>query len=239
MMKPYQFSCALSEETAFSFDFVSFSLDTQPSPLVVGCFEGGKAGIGSQIAVRMSREACVRVALECQSQEGLDIVRNVLSEANQQVYQYGHRMAAGGQIAARGVVGVFDGDKMYLGQVGSFGHYLWRNNALHPFYEPAKDEQEGVLTRFIGANAKVLVDLASVNLKNGDLVISTTLAAGAELEATIKELLQEQKSVRVLSRRLANLGFAAKAGTAAKAPGFAALIAVGETEPVVLEELDA
>ena len=179
MLKDYQFSLQENPLTSGVESYVALSLGLAPSPLLFACFQGGRSGIGAQIAVRMGIDKVVETALSSsssdKSQLALDIVRSVFSDVNREVYQYGHRMAAGGQISACGLIAVYDGAKISIGRVGNFACYLLRGETLSRFYESdPRTESGGVLDRFIGANSKVLVDLASVSVEEDDVIVLST-----------------------------------------------------------------
>jgi len=203
--------------------FFSFSADLFPGndvfperPVFLAFVEGFGGNITSQIAVRMALDAMKTEALSFSSKStsageskggknnssriGLEFLQSAFREANQQVYQYGHRMLAGGHLGAMAMLLVFDGKKCSLGRVGSYGAFLWRQGKLQPFYEsPAEREvhskQPGMRDHFIGANAQILVDLAAVSMRDGDVVVLTSLATSEKLFAVGEKVLREMTSL--------------------------------------------
>lgn len=176
------------------------SLGVKPgAPLLLALMQGGRAGIGSQIALRMSLETAVRGPLDQATSaagnteggaQAIELVRTAFREANRTVYEYAHRMAQGGNVSATGLVGAYDGSKFGVGVVGDHLSLIIRQGRALSFLDQARNdssERVGALERFIGANAKILVELAATDLKLGDLVILSNLP----FRAWLLELSQE------------------------------------------------
>lgn len=194
---------------------IFLSLGLKPSPVLAGVFEGVTVGLGSQIAVTMARDGVITegpaaaASFAGTETEALEIVRSVFREANTRVYEYGHRMAAGGQVSAKGIVAVFDGERMSIGQAGECQSFLWRGGKLMPFFAESGTKERpsgGVLERFVGANAKILVDLATVKVRDGDVLVVTTLAPHPDTARLVEGALQETSSLREACAELVRRG---------------------------------
>ncbi|MCB0323524.1 MAG: hypothetical protein KDD69_08120 [Bdellovibrionales bacterium] len=196
------------------------SLGTEKSPLLAAAVEGVKGSITSQIAVQMSIRAIVEAATahvetlpQVRRAEGAlatDIIRSAFKEANRQVYEYAHKMRAGGRIAATGFVSVYDGRRFSVARVGGFESYIWRQGAFSPLYEPQQATAQttpGILQRFIGANSQILVDLASVVVQEGDVLVVTSLPPSEALTRTASEILGSCAGPQDAARRIAQRGF--------------------------------
>ena len=199
------------------FRWRAMSVAPEESPFAFIAVESGRGGITSQIALQMSLTSAVEKAQQMaegpreeeDSLSASNIVREVFREANQQVYHYAHRMAAAGQVGATGLICAYDGQRFAVARVGRYESYLWRGGELLRLHQPqAETESEpgaGVLQRFIGANAQILVDLASVNLSEGDTVILSTIAWRDEFDAQARMILREAKSLDTAAQNLAYL----------------------------------
>ena len=142
---------------------------------LVGCIvEGATHSISGQIATTLTVDSVVR----CLSpdpgtpQDAGQLIRDSFREANQVVYDYAHRMRAGAVLGASLLLWGIQGGKMVVGRSGRGEVFLLRAGAVTPLFEASvpleSGRTEGVLERFIGANAKVLVDLATTSIFEGD-----------------------------------------------------------------------
>ena len=182
---PYDFALCTAGKSSGALCFVSLGTQwtDEPPPLFFAALFGTRENISSQIAVQMSIDAFIETALEVAEAPAdpslpvsSTIVREAFKEANARVYQYAHRMGAGGTMGAVGAAACYAGGRFTMARVGSFGGYLVRQRDCMPLFE--RDEKQstaGTLTRFIGANAQVLVDLASLEVAAGDLVAFTSI----------------------------------------------------------------
>ncbi|MFN8389635.1 MAG: PP2C family serine/threonine-protein phosphatase [Bdellovibrionota bacterium] len=199
-------------------------LGAEGSPLFCSVFEGLRGSITSQIAVKMSSDAAIARATEIASthttEDGAatEVVRESFKSANSEVYQYGHRMGAGGKMGATGLIAGVAGAKLAVGRVGAYEGFLCRDRSIVPIFEPhaaAKPEHApGMLARFIGANAQILVDLAAVKLKDNDLIVLTTLQDNPQVRAAVEAAAEEkvplEERARMIARAAVNAGYGAE-----------------------------
>ena len=198
---------------------ISLNYQNSNAPLLITSVEGLRGSIRGQIAVKLSLDTIVRTALSLvpptpgtkyQGPKGQEVAQAAFKEANQAVYDYSHSMRSGGQIGACGFVAVFDGDKLCMAKVGLSEGYLFRAGKLLPLHQTPPEEggRSGALQRFIGANAQVLVDFASVAVKDKDvIVILTNVPPKERLESLTKALersLKEVCSMEELSRNVSD-----------------------------------
>lgn len=151
------------------------SIGLQPEAALVGCIvEGASRSISGQIAVTLTLDSVLRgLTLDGASdQEVGHLIREGFRESNQAVYDYAHRMRAGAAIGASLLLWGIHHGKMVIGRSGRGEVFLLRAGGVTPLFEasPHGDgaRADGVLERFIGANAKVLVDLATTSISEGD-----------------------------------------------------------------------
>ncbi len=203
------------DERHLTLKWSSMSLGLDKAPCMLAVAEAERSGITGQIALQITISA-VKVkarSLAAEREEPLTaarVVRETLREANQQVYQYAHSMGRGGQLAATAQVFAFDGQTFAVGRVGKYENYLWRGEELIRLHEGQTLENEknqaGILRRFIGANAQVLVDLAAVKLYEGDTIVISSLPWRDEFEVQGRMILRESASLETAAENLAILG---------------------------------
>ncbi len=180
----------------------------RPAPHLGCIVEGLGRSISGQIAVTLALEAVLRGA-SSESPEPVDIgvmIRDQFREANQAVYEYAHRMRAGAAIGASLLLWAIDGSRLVTGRSGKGEIYLLRGDSVTPLFA-AGQLLEGTLDRFVGANAKVLVDLASTTLRVGDELLMVSGAGpvtdrAIDKRAMLSRLLCEPRSA---SERLASV----------------------------------
>ncbi len=185
------------------------SLGTQPGALFVCLLQGGGGGITAQIAVKMSVDAMVDQALSAvespQASEhpfASEIVRRSFKEANTQVYQYGHRIGAGGRISATGMLLAVADGRCTVGRVGDYQGFLLRGNKLSPLFEDlhATTSGPGALSRYIGANAQILVDLASVVVALGDRIVFCNFPVSESQHGELQDELTQNSELALLAQ---------------------------------------
>lgn len=188
-----------------------------PHVLVVSALEGIRGSITSQIAVQLSNTELENTAIEVCEQAvveshqyplATEIVRRSLKRANEEVYRYAHKMQAGGKIAARGFLAAYDGARLTAACVGPFEGFLLREGKLSSLFDIkySPNEKAGVLERFIGANSQLLVDLASVKVKKGDLFLLTTFSPAESLRQTVAEVLEMNLTLEETAKHIAEKG---------------------------------
>jgi len=175
--------------------FIAVNPLLKPSQVVFAGSSAVRDSVASHVAYRLALDYfLVGVEHHYTSSAGTaralgdeDGVVSVLEEAfrsaNTSVYGFGHKMAAGGRMAASLLGVVIEGGRLATGRVGYGSVYLFRNGQLFPFFESPQvgeskvgdaqehpSEYESRMMAFIGSNAMVDVELASVELLPEDIV---------------------------------------------------------------------
>jgi hypothetical protein len=175
--------------------FVALNPEMAPSRLVFAGSSAARDSLGSQVAYRLAIDYFVKGVEDSyagqtagvQLSKGEEVVVKVLEDAfrsaNSSVYSFGHKLSAGGRMAASLLgVAIQDG-RIATGRVGFGSVYLFRKNQLYPFFEAPEGEVDKVgdapefpdvfATRkysFVGTNSLVDVEMASVELHGDDII---------------------------------------------------------------------
>lgn len=175
--------------------FVALNPEMEPSRMVFAGSSAARDSLGSQVAYRLAIDYFVKgiessYATRQNAPEGVkgeEVVVKVLEEAfrsaNSSVYSFGHKLSAGGKMAASLLGVVIQDGRLATGRVGFGSVYLFRKNQLYPFFDTPQGEAEKVgdarefpddfATRkysFVGTNSLVDVELASVELHGEDII---------------------------------------------------------------------
>ncbi|MEY4667371.1 MAG: hypothetical protein RL518_70 [Pseudomonadota bacterium] len=175
--------------------FVAFNPEMTPSRMIFAGSSAARESLGSQVAYRLAidyflkgvEESYATQATKAPLAKGEESVVKVLEDAfrsaNSSVYSFGHKLSAGGRMAATLLgVAIQDG-RIATGRVGFGSVYLFRKNQLYPFFDPPEGEIDKVgdaqefpdhfATRkysFVGTNSLVDVEMASVDLQGEDII---------------------------------------------------------------------
>jgi hypothetical protein len=126
------------------------------------------------------------------SEAGLQILESAFRKANSSVYTFGHKLAAGGRMAATLLGLVLQGELIAAGRAGGGGAYLYRNGELFPFFEGGESPTKtGVAEEVVGKNSLVSVELASVPAQEGDTIFVFGTALTPEMEGTLLDLVRD------------------------------------------------
>jgi hypothetical protein len=140
-------------------------------------------GLGSQVAVKLALEHFTQGAIEFLAQNAtavlppdqlaLEVIENSFRRANTAVYSFGHKLAAGGRMAAALQGLVIANRCIAAGRVGPGSAYLLRGQEIFPFFAISDEERQVPIQpeRCVGAQSLVSVELASVELEPGDLIV--------------------------------------------------------------------
>lgn len=175
--------------------FVALNPEMEPSRMVFAGSSAARDSLGSQVAYRLAIdyfvkgvEASYAPAQRAQpSGKNEEMVVKVLEEAfrsaNSSVYSFGHKLSAGGRMAASLLGVVIQNGRLATGRVGFGSVYLFRKNQLYPFFEAPEGEIEKIgdarefpddlaarKYSFVGTNSLVDVEMASVELQGEDVI---------------------------------------------------------------------
>jgi hypothetical protein len=180
---------------ADSSSFVALNPFAQPSRLVFAGSSVVRQGLGSQVAYRLALDYFVhgvdshyatgqgQAGSEAEDEAVVGVLEAAFRSANSSVYSFGHKLAAGGRMAASLLGVAIENGRFATGRVGTGSVYLFRGNQLFPFFEVDESEslrvgdapefpEDGISPKrtFVGSNSIVDVELASVGLQGQDVV---------------------------------------------------------------------
>lgn len=174
--------------------YVALNPLKRPAQLV---FAGSTAviqGVGSQVAYRLALDYFIKSILAIHDSARVsagsddeDSVGRSLEEAfrlaNSSVYGFGHKLSAGGRMAASLLGFAIEGKKFAAARVGQGSVYLFRANQLFPLFGSEgvdravvgdvpefSPELASQRQGFVGSHSIVDVEIASVSLQPGDAV---------------------------------------------------------------------
>ena len=196
--------------------FVALNPLAYPSRLVFAGSSAARESLGSQVAYKLAIDYFVSgiqtyFADQGGGAQGEEKVVKALEEAfrsaNSSVYSFGHKLSAGGRMAASLLGVVIEDGRLATGRVGFGSVYLLRKNQLYPFFETPEGEGDKVgdanefpddfATRryaFIGSNSLVDVELASVELQGEDVVCAFSRPLTSLNETLLFEALESLRS---------------------------------------------
>ena len=163
--------------------YVALNPERKPGSLVIAGASAAKASIGSQVACRLAMEHFVDGVMEhCADKKStvkkggqepsIELLEAGFKKANTSVYNFGHKLAAGGRMASSLLGLTLDSGSVAIGRVGDGAAFLYRDRELFPFLEKADViKPDAALDGLIGGSSLVSVQLASVALKPHDTVI--------------------------------------------------------------------
>ena len=196
--------------------FVALNPLAYPSRLVFAGSSAARESLGSQVAYKLAIDYFVSgiqtyFADQGGGAQGEEKVVKALEEAfrsaNSSVYSFGHKLSAGGRMAASLLGVVIEDGRLATGRVGFGSVYLFRKNQLYPFFETPEGEGDKVgdanefpddfATRryaFVGSNSLIDVELASVELQGEDVVCAFSRPLTSLNETLLFEALESLRS---------------------------------------------
>lgn len=179
--------------------YVAFNPVLRPSQLIFAGSTAVVQGLGSQVAYRLAIDYFLKgvedyyQGLGAAGSEVVDtgdeesavrVLEEAFRVANASVYGFGHKLAAGGRMAASLLAFMIEGRKFAAARVGQGSIYLFRGNQLFPFFSSEGvdravvgdvDEFSEVLSQrqaYLGSHSIIDVEVASVALNPGDVVVA-------------------------------------------------------------------
>jgi hypothetical protein len=178
--------------------FVALNPGMRPAQLVFAGSTAAISGVGAQVAYRLAIDYFVEGVLEhfkAGSQEAapskedaesaVATLESAFRVANASVYGFGHKLAAGGRMAASLLAFTVEKEKFAAARVGQGSVYLFRDNQLFPFFasegvdrsvvgDIAEYSKDSASQRqaFVGSHSIIDVEVASVILHPGDYVVA-------------------------------------------------------------------
>jgi hypothetical protein len=195
--------------------YVSFSIGIDPGPVVFSFIEGGRSSITGQMSAKLATDSIVERILDgaaghVRTLQSAQIIQGAFREANRQLYSYGAKMLGSGKLSASGITACFDGERFSVGRTGGYECYLFRGGRLVRFYESDSDDRNkfnpNAMDRLLGQNKQVLVDIASVKVEEGDVMVVTSFPYFPDLQTFIAEAIVRERRVPALARQIASEG---------------------------------
>jgi len=177
--------------------FVALNPVVKPAQMVFAGSTAAVQGVGSQVAYRLAIDYFVGVLSHLvqigqkpvqsddDEEPAVEALEAAFRLANSSVYGFGHKLAAGGRMAASLLAFIVDQHRFAAARVGQGSVYLFRNKQLFPFFgsdgidrsivgdipeyssDPASQKQA-----FIGSHSIIDVEVASVTLHPGDYLVA-------------------------------------------------------------------
>lgn len=212
--------------------YVSFNPTLTPGSLVAATSVTSRESISNQVASKMALERFVEGVLEffssggaasksaSEDEKSLQILEAAFKRANAAVYQFGHKLAAGGRMSASLLGVVIEEACVAAGRAGRSSAYLARGSSLFPFFDQPRDvgmNEQQAREQLVGAHSVVAVELAAVTVEPNDVIVafSEPLEEGDELR--LRDIVQSvdlggknpaEEVVRVLFGRDRRVSFA-------------------------------
>lgn len=162
---------------------VALNPESKPGCLVLAGSSAVRDSVGSQVACKLGIEHFVEGVLDFfkdrdsahsdDSQPNRELSVKVLEaayrRANRSVYEFGHKLSAGGRMSASLLGVVIEDDVVVAGRVGLGGAYLFRNKELYPFFDQSALQKRPKSE--LGVNSLVAVELASIRAAESDIIV--------------------------------------------------------------------
>jgi hypothetical protein len=159
--------------------FVAFNPTATPGRLVAAASMATRQSISNQVACKLALDRFVDGVLALAAPgNGPEASRRLIEvgfkSANAAVYQFGHKLAAGGRMAAA-LLGLVVADGCVVaGRAGQGAAYLCRGDEVFPFFDQSRGEElssEQLRERLVGAHSMVSVEFAEVRAEAGDIIV--------------------------------------------------------------------
>lgn len=171
----------------------------EPGSLVVAGAIAARDNLGGQVASRLALEHFVESILNASSaaptavtatmqpteaeDRCVSLIEGAFRSANTSVYEFGHKLAAGGRMAAS-LIGFYIRDRVIAaGRAGSVSAYLLRDGEVCPFFTDSEPGEK--VTGYVGENSVVTVELSSIELRAHDVIIALPTILAQEQRAIL------------------------------------------------------
>lgn len=163
--------------------YVALNPDRKPGSLVLAGASAIRSSLGAQVACKLSLDHFVEGVLSYLARAEGPLTHNTevsqavleaaFKQANTSVYDFGHKLAAGGRLAASLIGLVIEDSVVAAGRVGEWSAYLLREGMIFPFFDDAAgeiDASHGGNDRFVGAKSLVTIETATVPVQEEDTI---------------------------------------------------------------------
>lgn len=154
----------------------------QPGSLVAVGTVAARDNLGGQVACKLALEHFVEAILDSSAVASstvdsvhqaedrcVGIIEEAFRRANTSVYEFGHKLAAGGRMAAS-LIGFYLRERVVaVGRAGNVSAYLLRGAEVCPFFSDASNGEKN--SGFVGENSVVTVELSSIDVRAHDQIV--------------------------------------------------------------------
>lgn len=166
----------------------------KPGSLVVAAATAGRDNICGHVASKLGLDHFMDGVLEAygdvrprNGESGVSVLEEAFRRANSCVYEFGHKLAAGGRMAAS-LIGIVIADgTASCGRVGTNSAFLYRGFELFPFFENDSSDQ------FIGSQSLVSVQISSIAVEPSDTFILFSNPLDDERRNRLVDILEEDE----------------------------------------------
>lgn len=184
---------------------MSFNPTLTPGSLVAATSVTSRESISNQVASKMALERFVEGVLEffssggaasksaSEDEKSLQILEAAFKRANSAVYQFGHKLAAGGRMSASLLGVVIEDECVAAGRAGRSSAYLARGSSLFPFFDQPRDvgmNEQQAREQLVGAHSVVAVELAAVTVEPSDVIVAFSEPLNEEDELRLRDIVQ-------------------------------------------------
>ena len=146
----------------------------KPGSFVMALSSPATTSLGAKVATRLALDHFVEGVLNYTSSiddfDSHSLSHNIVAEgfknANRSVYDFGHKLSAGGRMkACLTTLAVVNG-AVSVAKVGNGNVYLYRDKKIYSFFEEQSD-----LSNNVGENSRVSVEFSDIDLEKGDKIL--------------------------------------------------------------------
>ena len=200
--------CELYRGDSASPDNSSYSIFNPlklPGSLVAATALAARKGVGSQVGCRLAldhsgdgvldfyEKPSANLGADPTIEPGLALLEYAFRHANDAVYNFGHKLAAGGRLAASFLALSIENTNAVLGRVGRGSGYLYRGKELFPFFAGESEGATELSTNYLGEHSAVSVALASVPVRAEDILLLFPFSLSRDAEVKLLRLLEKGK----------------------------------------------
>lgn len=146
----------------------------KPGSFVMALSSPATSSLGAKVATKLALDNFIDGVLGfCEKIKDFDdaklsheIVAQGFKNANRSVYDFGHKLSAGGRMKAYLTSLAVVNGVVSVAKVGGGGVYLYRDKKIYSFF----DEENSALDN-VGENSRVSVEFSDIDLEEGDKVL--------------------------------------------------------------------
>ncbi|RIL10735.1 MAG: hypothetical protein DCC75_03730 [Proteobacteria bacterium] len=191
--------------------FVALNPHALPGSLVMAGASAVRASLGSHVAFKLALEHFTEGLIEyfstyqkqnllvgnsaeviaAPAEISLEALEHAFKSANNSVYSFGHKLAAGGRLSAALMGVVVEDNLIAAGRVGPGNIYLIRQGEIFPFFEGGAELEESEHENLVGSQSVISVELASVPAEQEDTILMLSRALDDSKKGELSRLMRE------------------------------------------------